>query len=267
MAANHVRMTLGVAFLILAKLLFFDSIFPHLSNHTWFFLALSGVTGFFLADLFLIKSCVLLTTRVGFLLFSLSPIMSAVIGWLFYQEHLTFSACLGIVMTLGGICVVVLEKKDKEGHQRKKIVLGIVLGVLAAFWQAVGSAFAKSGMIGEGTADPLSANLIRAIFGGLAYYALGAMQGRSIVIFRSIRENPRSVGLISIASLVGLAFGTWLFMVALKLAPIAIATTLASTLPVTVLPFSYLIDRERVTMRAVLGAVVTCAGIGVLFLV
>jgi drug/metabolite transporter (DMT)-like permease len=267
LAANHVRMTLGVVFLILAKLVFFDSIFPSLSNQTWFFLALSGVTGYFLADFCLVKSCVTLSTRLGFLLFSLSPIMSAVIGWTFYHEHLKFSSCLGIVVTLAGICVVIMEKSDDGRLQHKKLFLGILFGVLAAFWQAVGSALAKSGMIGTGTADPLSANLIRAISGGLAFYAVGAAQGRSVTIFKTIGANPRSVGLISIASLVGLAFGTWLYMVALKTAPIAIATTLASTLPVTVLPFSYLIDRERISARAILGAVITCVGIGVLFLV
>lgn len=264
LAANHVRIILGVLILVLARLFLSDTIFPVLSQQAWLMLALSGVAGFFLADYFLLKSCVTLSTREAFLLFSLSPIISVGLGWTFLNEHLSPISCLGIAITLSGICLVILEKKEGETQRHKNLLKGILFGVLAAFWQAVGAALAKRGMIGAGTADPLSANLIRALFAGAAYILVGLVQGRTFAIIRQIRNNPKSVGLISIASVVGLAFGTWLFMVALKMAPIGIATTLASTMPVTVLPFAILIDHETISKRAILGAVIACVGVGVL---
>ncbi len=267
LAMNHVRMVFGILILITARLVFFGSVFPaSLDQHGLFFLAISGVTGFFLCDVCLFKSCVAVGARIGLLLISLSPIFSTAIGWIFLDERLSLIACGGIALTLAGVVFVVLEKHSDETLSKKHLWTGIGLGILAAILQAISAATAKPVMIGASAIDPLTTTLVRALFAAPIFFLIGGVQGRTISIFKKIRSDPRAVGLIAITATVGMSLGVWLYMVGVQRAPIAIATTLTSTMPITVLPVAYLINHEHISKRAIIGAVITCVGFGVLIL-
>ena len=59
------------------------------SAHTWFWLGLSGIVGFFLCDLFLFKSMLIIGPRLTLLVFSLAPIIAALCGWIWLSEELS----------------------------------------------------------------------------------------------------------------------------------------------------------------------------------
>ncbi len=59
--------------------------------------------------------------------------------------------------------------------------------------------------------------------------------------------------------------GVWMSLVASDRAPLGVAQTLCGLSPVFILPFAALIHKERVSPRAVLGAVVAVGGSAVLF--
>jgi drug/metabolite transporter (DMT)-like permease len=73
------------------------------------------------------------------------------------------------------------------------------------------------------------------------------------------------LGIILLGALVGPAVGVWLSMISIKHAPIGIASTLMALMPVTILPMTAIIHKERITYRAALGAVVACLGAAILF--
>ena len=50
---------------------------------------LSGIVGFFLGDLFLFKSYIIIGSRTSQLVMSLAPMITAVIGWFFLNEILS----------------------------------------------------------------------------------------------------------------------------------------------------------------------------------
>ena len=73
------------------------------------------------------------------------------------------------------------------------------------------------------------------------------------------------MSLIGIGAIIGPALGVWLSMVAIKLAPVGIASTLMALMPVTILPMTWLAYREKVSLRAIIGAVIACIGVALLF--
>ena len=58
--------------------------------------------------------------------------------------------------------------------------------------------------------------------------------------------------------------GVWMSLVSADLAPLGVAQTLCSLSPILILPVVAVVDRERVSIRAVLGAFVAVAGVGIL---
>ncbi len=60
--------------------------------------------------------------------------------------------------------------------------------------------------------------------------------------------------------------GVGLCLAALRLAPTGIVATITATMPILILPFSILLYREKVSLRAIGGAIVAVAGIAMLML-
>ena len=55
-------------------------------------------------------------------------------------------------------------------------------------------------------------------------------------------------------------------MVALQHSPAGVATTITASMPVLIVPFSILLYHEKVSLRAVGGAIVAVAGVAMLML-
>ena len=68
------------------------------------------------------------------------------------------------------------------------------------------------------------------------------------------------------ATALGPLLGVWMSLVAVQHAGTAVAATLTSTVPIMILPLVVLVKKERVGLRAVIGAVVAVSGVALLFL-
>ena len=79
-------------------------------------------------------------------------------------------------------------------------------------------------------------------------------------------RDLRAVGILTFGAAVGPFIGVALNMVALRYAPSGIVATIIATMPVLVLPFSILVYHEKVSLRAVGGAIVAVAGVAMLML-
>ena len=72
------------------------------------------------------------------------------------------------------------------------------------------------------------------------------------------------MAIVVAGSFVGPFLGVILCMVALRTCPTGIVTTIVSTMPVLVLPFSVYLYQERVSPRAIAGAIVSVLGVGLM---
>lgn len=193
----------------------------------------------------------------------------------------------------------------KAGSDPKYRVLGIALAVVGSLCQAGGSLLSKQGM-GHGWLEPdahmqpLGASVIRMCFaalGVLPFLLWHAWQQRQ----RARRgSSPQSVdghaervagagdplGLLAaeerrmqrrrlllaglvftgLGTLTGPYLGMWMSLEAFDRAPLGIAQTLLSLTPIFILPVSVLVHHERLTLRAMVGALISIIGLSLLFL-
>jgi len=234
------------------------------SGATWGWLALSGVIGFSIGDLFLFQGFVLVGARISMLIMmSLTPPVAAVIGLLFLGEHLSALDWLAMAITIAGVAWVVLERQpndtDRSRSERRK---GIFLGLGATLGQAIGLILSKHGM---GDYDPFAATQIR-ILAGVAGFVLLFFPLRAWPRVRAALTNRPAMARTSLGAFFGPFLGVSLSLVAIQNTATGVAATIFSLVPVLLIIPAVVLFKERVTLRAVLGACVAVGGVALLFL-
>ncbi|MET3588846.1 drug/metabolite transporter (DMT)-like permease [Pseudorhizobium tarimense] len=127
-------------------------------------LLLSGFVGIFVGDTLLFTCLNRLGPRRSGILFALNAPMAAVLGWIVLGEQLSVAAMAGIGVTFCGVLLAILfGKRRNQLHHWETISgplwLGILVGLLAALSQAVGSLIARP-VMATGI-DPVVASMVR----------------------------------------------------------------------------------------------------------
>ena len=264
LAVNIIRLFLAVPHFLAYNTLVLGSVLPPpVSLHGWIWLGASGVLGFFLCDLFFFRSFLLVGPRLALLVFSLAPPFSALFGWLMIGEQLTRWNWVGMGTTLAGILWVVLESPERNGGQHRMTWRGGLYALLATLAQAVATVLSKIGV--RDVESPFVATEIRLVAGLAGFLVLIPLLRREGQVFRAIR-NWKAMRIMVLGAIVGPFLGVSLLMYAIKVIPAGLAQTFVSLSPVIVIPFSVVLFKERVSPRAVLGALIAVLGVALLFI-
>jgi drug/metabolite transporter (DMT)-like permease len=230
---------------------------------TWLVLGASGILGFFLSDLCLLKAFLLIGPRLSLLIGALTPPMAAVLSWVWIHDRLDWWNWLAMSVTLAGVAWVVLEQPSAEDHPHARHrARGIMLALLSAAMMAFGYVLSKEGL---GDYDAVGATLIRVLV-ALPGYALLVTLWRRWPGILSTMRNGRVIAIVTFGAIVGPFVGVVFSMIALRYAPTGVVATIIATTPVLILPFSILLHHERVSLRAVGGAIIAVAGVALLML-
>jgi drug/metabolite transporter (DMT)-like permease len=267
LAVSFIRLVIAAVFMMIycrvARGLWLPS---DADARTWLLMGASGFFGFFLCDICLFKSLLLLGPRLTLLIFSLSPPIAAIISWVWIDDELALRQWVAMGVTLAGIVWVVMEQPN--GHGSPQVPghrwRGIILGVLASLTNGIGMVLSKKG-IGGGQYDAMAATLIRAIAALPAYAVLITFWRRWPAMLTGAR-NVKAVAILTFGAVVGPFVGVALSLIALRRAPTGVVATIIATMPVLILPFTIFLYREKVSLRAVGGAIVAVVGVAMLML-
>jgi drug/metabolite transporter (DMT)-like permease len=266
---NYMRLWIAVPALLLIHWLLFATPFPFaIEPRRFFYLGVSGLIGFVIGDTMLFESFLLIGPRLAMLLALLVPVCSTLLAWVILGEKLLTLEIVSMLVTIGGIAWVVAEKRTPvatfTSRQPQQYRLGILLAVGGAMGQAVGLLFSRLGLTGGYSA--ISATLVRVSVSALALMALGLFQGKIFAHLVKMKDKKALLE-ITAGALTGPALGVVLSLVAIAHAHIGVASTLMSLTPVFLLPVSYLLFKERITSRAIVGTMIALLGVIMLFLI
>lgn len=226
-------------------------------------LGVSGLVGLSIGDTLWFGSLLRIGARRAVLVATVAPPMTAVLGALVLSEPLTAATSVGMVLTLAGIVWVILERTEPVAGSGVHGVdwFGVLLGVLSAACQAVGSVLTK---LGAEDHTALEVSLVRLAVGSLGLAVVVTLSRRWHRV-RAPLQTPRSALAVISAAVLGAYVGIWLMNAGFLLAPVGIAATLNATSPLFVLPLAVLLFGERVSLRSVVGALVAVSGVALLF--
>lgn len=280
MAPVRLNMTKGlIAVVILSAVMLVDWLV--MKNVPWtlgwyglLIMAASGVIGIGLGDTLFFAGLNRMGARRMLLLFTINPVITVLIAWMMMGEPLTGPQVFGIVLTCGGVAWVIAERNTKrsDGHVD---LLGILYGIGAATCQATGYLMSRHILKppdgSEGPMTAASSAWLRLLAGSLILLAFLPMDRLLKNPGGQDHHHPRPPGkaqgwaMFLGAMLLGTVLGIWLMQVSAKHADRAgVAATLLSTSPLFVLPIVAMLG-EHISKRAVMGALVTIAGVALLF--
>ncbi|MDD5772428.1 MAG: DMT family transporter [bacterium] len=231
-----------------------------INNRDFLFLALSGLLGIALGDTFFFKALMHLGPRLTILLETLGPVLTVIMAVLFLHERPSSLAWTGSIFTIAGVTWVLFESAPME-KLKENWISGVKYALLSSFCMSLGIIFAK---IGVSSTSALQGTLIRFLFSVIGLTLWGTAT-REIKNWLLPFKNIRSLKLLLLTVFIAVFGGFWLFLVALKYIDASIATILNSTTPLFILPMVVFISKEKISPRAIIGAVIAIAGIGLIF--
>lgn len=228
-------------------------------------LAASGIIGILVGDTLNFAAVGRIGPRRAGAIFALNAPMAALLGWVVLGEALTLQAILGICITASGVAVAILGRPRANAHRlealRGTILIGLLLGLGAAFGQAAGSLIARPIMTGG--MDPYLASLFRVGASGLA---MGLLATTSFAPPRPEKVSRGILVLTAATAFIGLLIGMTLFLYALQGSKTGIIATLSATSPVIILPLLWLRTGQRPTALSFGGALLAIIGLALIFL-
>ncbi len=235
-----------------------------LDSWTLVVLAASGIIGILLGDTLNFAALGRLGPRRVGAVFALNAPMAAVMGWLVLGEALPPQAILGIVVTVLGVVLAILGRPGAETHRleaiRGSVMAGVLLGLAAAFGQALGSLIARP-VMAQGL-DPYLASLVRV---GASGVVMGVLASTPLAPSAPTGYSRHAIFLTAASAIIGLLIGMTLFLFALQGSKTGIIATLSATSPVIILPLLWLRTGQRPTLVSFCGAALAVAGLALIF--
>ncbi|MCA0457933.1 MAG: DMT family transporter [Chloroflexi bacterium] len=268
---NRGRLVVAVVLVMLMHLLFYGELIPmNAGIDRWAWMSLSGIVGLVLGDTFLLQAFVLIGPRLSMLMMAMAPVLGVVLAWVFLGETLALKEIIGIAVTLAGIFVVIGERRTdasntdaaKPGDSRSYLI-GLLCGLGGAAGQAGGLVLSRFGLVGDFPA--LSGSLIRLIAAMIVVWLIALFNRQAVATYRTLRQNPRAFMLVVGGTVLGPVLGVWLSLIAVQNTSVGVASTLSSLMPIFLIPISYFMFKERVTVQGIIGTVIAFVGMVLLF--
>ena len=278
LSTNLIRLFLAFIFIGIYGQITRGSFIPFdASMHNWMWLSLSGVVGFVIGDLLLFEAYVVIGSRISMLIMSLTPPITAFLGWLIMDEKLTGQNFLGMFLTIFGIMLVVLDRKSKnitednldiktKGNRRKRKFSYPTVGILLAFGGAVGQG---AGLVlskfGMQDFDPFAATQIRVITGFIGFAILFVFMKRWKKVIAAVK-NRDAMKRLSIGAFFGPFLGVSFSLLSVKHTTTGVASTIMAIVPVLIIPPAVIYFKEKITLKEIIGSIIAVVGVALFFL-
>ena len=251
----------------LSAIILLGGISISVSSRQIFYLAISGILGLTLGDSFLFQAFRMIGARITMLIMSLSPAIAALLAYFILGEELSLTGIIGIVITLAGIVIVVLDSPEtsEASHHGPITPAGLLFAFLGAVGQGSGLVVAKIAF-SEAPINGFLATVIRIVSSLVLLIPIALIAGHYRAPIKTFREDMHSFRLTALGAVLAPILGISLSLVAIQHAHVGIAATLMSIVPILMLPLVHFIYKDPFRWKAIVGAVITVGGVAVLFL-
>ena len=268
LSLNLIRLVMGLIFLSIYNIIINHEIIPVASGYQWFWLALSGLVGFVLGDLFLFRAFILIGARISMLIMSLVPPLTALIGWITLGEVLSGMEFLGMGITISGIGMVMMTRMDRSTKPKLKIkrtgpwVMGGIFALGGAVGQAAGLVLSKKGMQDM---NAFSATQIRIMAGMVGFIIVISLFRRWKRVYEGIRDM-RAMKIMALGSFTGPFLGVSFSLLAVQHTDTGVAATLMALTPIMIIPPALILKNEKIKILEIIGALISVGGVALFFL-
>lgn len=237
---------------------------------------LSGLVGYVIGDFCLFQCYIIIGSRYGQLFMTLAPLAAALMAWVSLGQQMTFMSIVAMLVTLFGIGISVLGRGERHKVSLKLPLNGVLFAIGAAVCQGVGLVLSKIGMdhyepsmiAASGMPEwlvPFSANFYRCVAGIIGFLFLLWLRDGMKPLHEAMHDK-KGIAVATATTIFGPFVGVGFSLMAVQYTAAGIASTLMAMTPIIILLPSYWLFHEKLTWRAVLGAVISVFGVSLFFL-
>jgi drug/metabolite transporter (DMT)-like permease len=276
---NLIRMVLSWLFLSVMLWIVTGAPYPlYASGKAWFWLALSGLVGYVFGDYCLFNSYIVFGSRYGQLFMTLAPPMAGIAGWLMLGESMSWHSWIAMAVTLTGIAISILARGGENHKLTLKLPLkGVLFGIGAGVGQGVGLVLSKIGLEHYAQSIPAEApqsivrmmpfagTYIRAVAGFVGFFLLLAMMKQLSSVGKAFHDR-KGMLYATLTTFFGPFLGVSLSLMAVQYAKAGIASTLMALTPVLIIVPYAIIHKQKISIKEVIGTLITMVGVALFFL-
>lgn len=269
---NVLRMGLALLFSLVLFWVVAGTPFPPVGSFEacgW--MLLSGVVGYVIGDFCLFQCYIIIGSRYGQLFMTLAPLAAALMAWITLGQQMTLMSLVAMFITLFGIGISILGRGEHHKVSLKLPLNGVLFAICAALCQGIGLVLSKMGMnhYDSGTMPewiiPFSANFLRCVAGFIGFSLLLYFRSG----FKPLREalhDRKGMTVATATTIFGPFVGVGFSLMAVQYTSAGIASTLMALTPIIIILPSYWLFHQKITWKAVLGAVISVLGVSLFFL-
>lgn len=274
---NLIRMVLSLAMLSIMLWLTTGSPYPcFASRSAWGWLALSGAVGYVFGDFCLFNAYIVFGSKFGQLFMTLAPPIAGITGWMMLGESLSAGAWFAMLVTLTGIGFSILVRSGNT-LKLKLPLKGVLYGVGAGLGQGVGLVLSKIGLNHYAASIPADApqritemmpfagTYIRAVAGLVGFFLLLAFR-KSLRQVGEALHDRKGMAFATLTTFFGPFIGVSLSLMAVRYTHAGIASTLMALTPVLIIVPYAVINHQKVSLKEVVGTLITITGVALFFL-
>ena len=276
---NLIRMVLSWLFLSVMLWIVTGAPYPLYANgKAWFWLALSGLVGYVFGDYCLFNSYIVFGSRYGQLFMTLAPPMAGIAGWMMLGESMSWHSWIAMAVTLTGIAISILARGGENHKLTLKLPLkGVLFGIGAGVGQGVGLVLSKIGLEHYAQSIPAEApqsivrmmpfagTYIRAVAGFVGFFLLLAMMKQLSSVGKAFHDR-KGMLYATLTTFFGPFLGVSLSLMAVQYAKAGIASTLMALTPVLIIVPYAIIHKQKISIKEVIGTLITMVGVALFFL-
>lgn len=268
---NVLRMALALLFSLVLFWVVLGTPIPAIGSlEAYGWMLLSGLVGYVIGDFCLFQCYIIIGSRFGQLFMTLAPLAAALMAWLTLGQQMNWMSVLAMLVTLVGIGISVLGRGEHHRISLKLPLNGVLFAIGAAICQGVGLVLSKIGMNHYATGAipewliPFSANFVRCIAGIIGFSLLLYFREG----FKPLREalhDRKGMSVATATTIFGPFVGVGFSLMAVQYTGAGIASTLMALTPIIIILPSYWLFHEKITWKAVLGALISVVGVSLFF--
>jgi drug/metabolite transporter (DMT)-like permease len=233
---------------------------PVMSHYQFWIILISGFIGIMLADFFYLRALQLIGASLTGITGSLYSPFVVGLSLLFLGEHLSFWQYVGMILVIGGVILVGYRKKSLTIEHPP--IRGFIYATLAVFFTALGIVIIK----------PVSNELpffwiilLRSFGGYITMVMYGIIMRKPLSVFHVI--NAKGGGWLILGAFIGQYLSMMIWVAGYKYTSASIASILNETASIFILILSWLLLKEQLTRRKILGVLVTITGVVFILLI
>ncbi len=232
---------------------------------------LSGIVGYVIGDFCLFQCYIIIGSRYGQLFMTLAPLAAALMAWITLGQQMTPISIVAMFVTLIGIGISILGRGEHHKVSLKLPLNGVLFAIGAALCQGIGLVLSKIGMDHYDTGTmpdwliPFSANFLRCI-AGIVGFAILQYFHEGFRPLRQALQDAKGMTVATATTIFGPFVGVGFSLMAVQYTNAGIASTLMALTPIIIILPSYWLFHQKITWRAVLGAVISVLGVSLFFM-